>query len=229
MEQLLTITGLKTWFSTEAGDVRAVDDVDLAIDAGRTLAVVGESGSGKSVMALSIMQIVPQPPGKILAGSIRFKGVDLLEKSEKEMEAIRGNLISMIFQEPMTSLNPVLKVGYQIEEVIRVHQKKGRASARRRAFQLMQRVGIPAAGQRSREFPHRLSGGMRQRVMIAMALACRPQLLIADEPTTALDVTVQAQILDLMRNLQQEFGTAILLISHDLGIVAEMADHVAVM
>ena len=205
MEQLLTITGLKTWFSTEAGDVRAVDDVDLAIDAGRTLAVVGESGSGKSVMALSIMQIVPQPPGKILAGSIRFKGVDLLEKSEKE------------------------KVGYQIEEVIRVHQKKGRASARRRAVQLMQRVGIPAAGQRSREFPHRLSGGMRQRVMIAMALACRPQLLIADEPTTALDVTVQAQILDLMRNLQQEFGTAILLISHDLGIVAEMADHVAVM
>jgi oligopeptide transport system ATP-binding protein len=229
MEELLTVKDLRTYFYTEGGIVKAVDDVAFSIQAGKTLAVVGESGSGKSIMASSIMRIVPQPPGKILSGSICLNGEELLTKSERQMLDIRGNRISMIFQEPMTSLNPVLKVGFQIEEVVRVHQHANKVQARNRTLELMRLVGIPAAEQRSCEYPHQLSGGMRQRVMIAMALACQPELLIADEPTTALDTTVQAQILDLMRTLQQEFGAAILLIAHDLGIVAEMADAVAVM
>ncbi|MGB4444195.1 MAG: ABC transporter ATP-binding protein, partial [Dethiobacteria bacterium] len=230
MEQtLLNIENLKTYFYTDSGVVKAVDDVDLSIKAGTTLAIVGESGSGKSILASSIMQLIPQPPGKIVSGSIYFQNQDLLALPEKEMRQIRGNRITMIFQEPMTSLNPVFKIGRQVEEVIVAHRKVGKDEAKEQAIELLQLVGIPAAEERVNDYPHQLSGGMRQRVMIAIALACNPELLIADEPTTALDVTIQAQILDLMKRLQKEFGMAILMITHDLGVVAEMASEVAVM
>ena len=207
---------------------RAVDGVSFHVNAGETLAIVGESGCGKSVTAMSILRLIPEPPGKI-AGAIKFQGRDLLKLSDREMRAIRGNSISMIFQEPMTSLNPVLTVGRQIGETLRLHQGLSSRQAEERAVEMLELVGIPEARRRVREYPHQLSGGMRQRVMIAIALACNPQLLIADEPTTALDVTIQAQILDLMRDLKTRVGAAIVLITHDLGVVAEVADRVIVM
>jgi peptide/nickel transport system ATP-binding protein/oligopeptide transport system ATP-binding protein len=216
-------------FHTVAGEVAAVDGVDLSVDRGRTLGIVGESGCGKSVLSLSIMRLVP-PPGRIASGQITFDGRSLLELPLAQMRDIRGNRIAMIFQEPMTSLNPVFTVGDQITEAMRAHDRSASSAAlRSRAISALQRVRIPAPERRFDEYPHQMSGGMRQRVMIAMALACAPDLLIADEPTTALDVTVQAQILDLLRELQQQTGMAIILITHDLGIVAEMADEVAVM
>jgi peptide/nickel transport system ATP-binding protein len=225
---LLEIDQLQTHFRTPDGVNRAVDGVSFAIDQGQTLAVVGESGCGKSVTALSILRLVPEPPGK-LAGAIRFNGRNLLDASERELRAIRGNDISMIFQEPMTSLNPVLTVGRQIGETLRLHQGLGRRSADDRAVEMLELVGIPEPRRRAADYPHALSGGMRQRVMIAIALACSPKLLIADEPTTALDVTIQAQILDLMRDLKRRTGAAIMLITHDLGVVAEVAERVVVM
>jgi peptide/nickel transport system ATP-binding protein len=225
---LLEVDNLQTHFRTPNGVNRAVDGVSFAIDSGQTLAVVGESGCGKSVTAMSILRLIPEPPGKI-AGSIRFDGRNLLEVSEREMRGIRGNDISMIFQEPMTSLNPVLTVGRQIGETLRLHQGLGRQAALERAIEMLQLVGIPEPRRRAADYPHSLSGGMRQRVMIAIALACSPKLLIADEPTTALDVTIQAQILDLMRDLKRRVGAAIMLITHDLGVVAEVAERVVVM
>jgi peptide/nickel transport system ATP-binding protein len=228
-EPLLAIDELKTHFFTRDGVVRAVDGVSLAVGAGETLAVVGESGCGKSVTALSILRIVPHPPGRIVGGAVRFAGRDLLGLSEAEMRDIRGNEISMIFQEPMTSLNPVLTVAHQIGETLRLHQGLGARAAEARAVDMLRLVRIPEPERRARQYPHELSGGMRQRVMIAMALACNPKLLIADEPTTALDVTIQAQILDLMRELKARIGAAIILITHDLGVVAEMAERVVVM
>jgi peptide/nickel transport system ATP-binding protein len=227
-EPLLDVRDLRTHFRTPDGVVRAVDGVSFHIDAGETLAVVGESGCGKSVTSLSIMRLVPTPPGRH-GGSVRFLGRDLLQLPEPVMRDIRGNEISMIFQEPMTSLNPVLNVGRQIGETLRLHQGLGADAAEKRAIEMLELVQIPEARRRVREYPHQLSGGMRQRVMIAMALACNPKLLIADEPTTALDVTIQAQILDLMRGLKSTVGAAILLITHDLGVVAEMAERVVVM
>jgi oligopeptide/dipeptide ABC transporter ATP-binding protein len=228
-EPLLAVEDLKTHFFTEDGVVRAVDGVSFEIDAGETLAVVGESGSGKSVTSLSILRLVAEPPGRIVAGRVRFRGRDLLELSPAAMRAIRGREISMIFQEPMTSLNPVYTCGEQIIEAIVLHERADRRTARARAVEMLRLVGIPAPEQRVDEYPHQMSGGMRQRVMIAMALACRPSILIADEPTTALDVTIQAQILELLKRLQRELGMAVLLITHDLGVVAETADRVAVM
>jgi len=228
-EPLLRLEGLRTWFYTDDAVVRAVDGVSYDVHAGETLAVVGESGSGKSVTALSILRLIPEPPGRIVDGRILFKGRDLVQLSQAEMRAIRGKEISMIFQEPMTSLNPVFTCGEQIGEALMLHEKLDRRHARTRAIEMLDLVGIPAATQRVDEYPHQLSGGMRQRVMIAMALACRPSILIADEPTTALDVTIQAQILELLDRLQQEFGMAVILITHDLGVVAETADRVAVM
>jgi oligopeptide/dipeptide ABC transporter ATP-binding protein len=228
-EPLLRLENLRTWFHTDDAVVRAVDGVSYHVDAGETLAVVGESGSGKSVTALSILRLIPQPPGRIEDGRVLFKGRDLLTVSEAEMRRIRGAEISMIFQEPMTSLNPVFTCGEQIIEAVMLHDRVDRRTARRRAIEMLELVGIPSPEQRVDEYPHQLSGGMRQRVMIAMALACRPSVLIADEPTTALDVTIQAQILDLLRRLQRELGMAIILITHDLGVVAEMAHRVAVM
>jgi peptide/nickel transport system ATP-binding protein len=225
---MLEIENLQTHFRTPDGVNRAVDGLSLKIEAGQTLAIVGESGCGKSVTAMSILRLIPEPPGKI-AGAIRFDGKELLKLSQAEMRDIRGNEISMIFQEPMTSLNPVLTVGRQIGETLRLHQRLDKKAAESRAVEMLTLVGIPEPQRRVREYPHQLSGGMRQRVMIAMALACNPKLLIADEPTTALDVTVQAQILDLMRDLKQRVGAAILLITHDLGVVAEVAEHVVVM
>jgi peptide/nickel transport system ATP-binding protein len=229
MPDLLTIEGLRTVFPTRDGDVAAVDGVDLSIAHGRTLGIVGESGCGKSVLSLSIMRLIP-PPGRIAAGRILFAGRDLATLPPAEMRAIRGRRIAMIFQEPMTSLNPAFTIGAQIIEAMRAHDRAASAqSLRTRAIAALDRVRIPAAARRFDEYPHQMSGGMRQRVMIAMALSCAPDLLIADEPTTALDVTVQAQILDLLRTLQQQTGMAIILITHDLGVVAEMADEVAVM
>jgi peptide/nickel transport system ATP-binding protein len=225
---LLEIDNLQTHFRTPDGVNRAVDGLSLAIEAGQTLAIVGESGCGKSVTAMSVLRLIPEPPGRI-AGRITFDGRDLLRLSDAEMRDIRGNDISMIFQEPMTSLNPVLTVGRQIREPLRLHQRLDRAGAEKRAVEMLALVGIPEPQRRVDEYPHQLSGGMRQRVMIAMALACNPKLLIADEPTTALDVTVQAQILDLMRDLKRRVGAAIMLITHDLGVVAEVAEHVVVM
>jgi peptide/nickel transport system ATP-binding protein len=228
-EGLLTIEGLRTTFRTQNGEIAAVDGVDLSVAKGRTLGIVGESGCGKSILSLSVMRLVP-PPGRIAAGRISFDGRNLLELSPSEMRGVRGNRIAMIFQEPMTSLNPVFTAGDQITEAMRAHDRAASsADLRARAIAALSRVRIPAPERRFDEYPHQMSGGMRQRVMIAMALACAPDLLIADEPTTALDVTVQAQILDLLRDLQQETGMAIILITHDLGIVAEMADEVAVM
>jgi len=225
---MLEIENLQTHFRTPDGVNRAVDGLSLRIEPGQTLAIVGESGCGKSVTAMSVLRLIPEPPGKI-AGAIRFQGRDLLKLDEAEMRSIRGNEISMIFQEPMTSLNPVLTVGRQIGEALRLHQRLDRADAENRAVEMLTLVGIPEPERRVREYPHQMSGGMRQRVMIAMALACNPKLLIADEPTTALDVTVQAQILDLMRDLKRRVGAAIMLITHDLGVVAEVAEHVVVM
>ena len=229
MEPLLKIEGLKTYFYTEDGVARAVDGVSFHIRSGETLGLVGESGCGKSVTSLSIMRLIPDPPGRIGGGEIRFKDRDLLRLNEEEMRQVRGNDIAMIFQEPMTSLNPVFTCGYQIDEAVMLHQGLGRKAAREKTEEMLGRVGIPDPPQRSDEYPHQLSGGMRQRVMIAMALSCNPDLLIADEPTTALDVTIQAQILELLGQLQREFGMAVLMITHDLGVIAEVADRVAVM
>jgi peptide/nickel transport system ATP-binding protein len=226
---LLEIENLKTWFFTRDGVVRAVDGVSFAVYPGETLAVVGESGCGKSVTALSILRLIASPPGRIVSGKLRFEDKDLLAMDEAGMRALRGNEISMIFQEPMTSLNPVLTVGRQIAEALRVHRGLGGTDALAGAVGMLRQVDIPEPERRAGEYPHQLSGGMRQRVMIAMALACQPRLLIADEPTTALDVTIQAQILDLMRALKQKSGAAIVLITHDLGVVAEMAQRVVVM
>ncbi len=226
---LLEVRDLQTHFFTDEGVVRAVDGVSFELNAGETLAVVGESGSGKSVTSLSILRLVAQPPGRIVGGQIRFQGRNLLDLAPREMRAIRGKEISMIFQEPMTSLNPVYTCGEQIIEAIVLHEKVDRRAARQRTIEMLQQVGIPSPEQRVDEYPHQMSGGMRQRVMIAMALACRPAILIADEPTTALDVTIQAQILELLKRLQRELGMAVLLITHDLGVVAETADRVAVM
>ncbi len=227
-QPLLQVENLQTHFGTIDGVVRAVEGVSFHINSGETLAVVGESGCGKSVTAMSILRLIQEPPGKI-AGAIRFLGENLLDKTEPEMRRIRGNSISMIFQEPMTSLNPVLTVGKQIGETLKLHQGMDARQAEAKAIEMLVLVGIPEPVRRVREYPHQLSGGMRQRVMIAMALACNPKLLIADEPTTALDVTIQAQILDLMRDLKTRLGSAIMLITHDLGVVAEMADRVVVM
>jgi len=225
---LLQVENLRTHFITQEGAVRAVDGVSLEIPRGRTVALVGESGCGKTVTALSILRLVPAP-GRIVADRILLEDRNLLTLSDRQMRTVRGNRIAMIFQEPMSSLNPVLTVGGQIVEALRLHRRLGARAARRRAIELLERVGIPAPAQRFREYPHQMSGGMRQRVMLATALACEPDLLIADEPTTALDVTVQAQILDLLRDLQGHSGLAIVLITHDLGVVAEFADEVCVM
>ncbi|MFY7961253.1 MAG: ABC transporter ATP-binding protein, partial [Elsteraceae bacterium] len=225
---LLEVENLQTHFRTPDGVNRAVDGVSFSVEAGETLAIVGESGCGKSVTSMSILRLIQEPPGKI-AGSIKFDGRELLDLSEEEMQKIRGNEISMIFQEPMTSLNPVLTVGWQIAETVRLHQGLDRKAAEARAVETLTLVGIPEPARRAREYPHQLSGGMRQRVMIAIALACNPKLLIADEPTTALDVTIQAQILDLMADLKSRVGAAIVLITHDLGVVAEVAERVVVM
>lgn len=226
---LLSIKNLSTHFWTEQGLVKAVQDVSFDIHAGKTLAVVGESGCGKSVTALSVMRLIPWPPGKIVAGDIRFNGQSLPALSERQMRKIRGNDIAMIFQEPMTSLNPVFTIGSQIVEAIVLHRKVSHQAARELAAAMMRKVGIADPQWRIDEYPHQMSGGMRQRVMIAMALSCSPKLLIADEPTTALDVTIQAQILELLRQLQRDEGMSILLITHDLGVVAENADDVVVM
>jgi peptide/nickel transport system ATP-binding protein len=229
IEPLLEVTELRTWFFNREGVVRAVDGVSFQVIPGETLAIVGESGCGKTVTALSILRLIPSPPGRIVSGTIRFAGRDLLGLSAGEMRMVRGKEISMIFQEPMTSLNPVLTIGRQIAETLILHEGFGRRAALAKAAQMLELVHIPEAERRLGEYPHQLSGGMRQRVMIAMALACNPKLLIADEPTTALDVTIQAQILDLMRELKQKIDAAIVLITHDLGIVAEMAQRVVVM
>ena len=226
---LLRLEDLRTHFFTDDGVVRAVDGVSFEVREGETLAVVGESGSGKSVTSLSILRLVPEPPGRIVGGSIRFKGRELLKLPLAEMRAIRGKEISMIFQEPMTSLNPVYTCGEQIMEALVLHEKLDRKAARARTIEMLKLVGISSPEQRVDEYPHQMSGGMRQRVMIAMALACKPSMLIADEPTTALDVTIQAQILELLKHLQDVLGMAVLLITHDLGVVAETADRVAVM
>jgi oligopeptide/dipeptide ABC transporter ATP-binding protein len=225
---LLEVKSLKTYFYTEDGTVRAVDGVDFEVYPGEVLGLVGESGCGKSVTSLSIMRLI-SAPGKVEAGEILFDGVNLLELPENEMIHVRGNRISMIFQQPQTALNPVFKVGDQIGEVLNIHQGLGKEAGNKRAVELLTMVGIPDSDRRVEAYPHELSGGMAQRVMIAMALACTPEHLIADEPTTALDVTIQAQILDLMRNLRENIGTAIILITHDLGVVAEMCERVAVM
>ena len=226
---LLELRELRTWFHIEEGVAKAVDGVSYALYEGETLGVVGESGCGKSVTALSVMRLVPSPPGRHEGGEILFRGQDLSQKTDEEIRSIRGNEIAMIFQEPMTALNPVYTVGNQIMETVMLHQGLDAEAARAHAIQMLERVGIPSPESRVDEYPHQLSGGMRQRVMIAIAMACDPALLIADEPTTALDVTIQAQILDLIRELQESAGMSVLLITHDLGVVAETAHHVAVM
>ncbi|MCS6940450.1 MAG: ABC transporter ATP-binding protein [Roseiflexaceae bacterium] len=228
-QPLLVVKNLETQFKTQDGVVKAVNNVSFHVDRGETLGIVGESGSGKSVTSLSIMRLIPNPPGKIVGGQIIFDGENLLDYTEEEMRHIRGNRIAMIFQDPMTSLNPVLTIGRQITESLELHMKLTPREARKRAIELLQMVGIPSAARRLDDYPHQFSGGMRQRVMIAMALSCNPELLIADEPTTALDVTIQAQILELIQRLQHELGTAVIIITHDLGVVAGMADRVIVM
>ena len=229
MSALLQVDGLRTVFAGDAGDVAIVEDVSFSVEAGKTLAIVGESGCGKSVTSLSIMGLLPKPFGRIAQGSIRFEGQELVGMAEADLQNLRGNGMAMIFQEPMTSLNPAFTVGEQLTEGLVRHQGITREAARARAIEMLHKVRIPSPEQRFEEYPHKLSGGMRQRVMIAMGLACDPRLLIADEPTTALDVTIQAQILELMRSLQAETGTAIVLITHNLGVVAEVADEVVVM
>ena len=228
MGTLLEIKNLSTHFNTEYGVIKAVDRVDLAIDEGDTLGVVGESGCGKTVLALSIMRLIPSPPGKIASGSVLFNGVDLLKLDIEEMRRIRGKDISMVFQEPMTSLNPVLHIGDQITEIIRLHMGLGRKEAINRAMEMLSLVGMPSPEKVVSNYPHQLSGGMRQRVMIAMAICCSPRLMLADEPTTALDVTIQAQILELIGRLKKDTGASVMLITHDLGVIAEAAEHVAV-
>ncbi|NNE35246.1 MAG: ABC transporter ATP-binding protein [Rhodothermales bacterium] len=227
-EPLLRVANLSTSFETDRGAVKAVSDVSFSVGAGETLAIVGESGSGKSVTCLSILRLLSTPPASI-SGSVKLRGTELLELPEREMRAVRGKDVAMVFQEPMTSLNPVFTVGNQIAEAVRIHEGVARRIATNRAVELLELVGIPEPNQRAREYPHQLSGGMRQRVMIAIALACRPELLIADEPTTALDVTIQAQIIDLLGSLQKQFGMGLLFVTHDLGVVAEIADRVLVM
>ena len=226
---LLRVNDLKTFFDTDDGEVHAVDGVSFEVEKGKTLGIVGESGCGKSMTAFSILRLIPQPPGRIAAGEIWYRDQNLLTLSNPQIRAIRGNEIAMIFQEPMTSLNPVFTIGEQIAEAVRLHQNADRKTAWKRSVELLDIVGIPLPDERARSYPHELSGGMRQRVMIAMAISCDPALLIADEPTTALDVTIQAQILDVLRRLQEELGMAVILITHDLGVVAEMAHEVVVM
>ncbi len=226
---LLEVTNLKTHFTTRDGVVKAVDGVSFNVEEGQTLAIVGESGSGKSVTALSLMRLIPDPPGKIIEGTVVLKGDDVLKMDDATVRSMRGDRIAMIFQDPMTSLNPVFRVGFQIGEALRIHKGMSRKAAAARAVEMLDLVGIPNPSERARDYPHQFSGGMRQRAMIAMALACDPDILIADEPTTALDVTIQAQILELMIELQQRKGTAIIMITHDLGVVADMADYVMVM
>ncbi len=228
-KELLKVNNLKTYFYTHEGVIKAVDEVSFSVKQGETLGIVGESGSGKSVTALSIMRLIPDPPGKIVGGEIIFEGRNLCSLSEKEMQKIRGRKISMIFQEPMTSLDPVFTVGHEIMETILLHQNLSKQEARKKAIQMLEVVGIPDAARSMNNYPHELSGGMRQRIMIAMALSCNPALLIADEPTTALDVTIQAQILRLINDLKKKFNTAVLIITHDLGVISEMCDYVAVM
>jgi oligopeptide/dipeptide ABC transporter ATP-binding protein len=228
-ESLLEVRNLKTYFYIEDGVVPAVDGVSFSVSEKETLGIVGESGCGKSVTSLSIMRLIPIPPGRFLDGEILFEGEDLFRKTKAEMRTIRGNRISMIFQEPMTSLNPVFTIGDQIMEAIMLHQRVTRADAKTKTIEMLRMVGIPSPGRRIGEYPHQMSGGMRQRVMIAMALSCNPKLLIADEPTTALDVTIQAQILNLMKRLKEELGMVIMLITHDLGVVADIANKVVVM
>ncbi|MEK3855812.1 ABC transporter ATP-binding protein [Cytobacillus sp. FSL H8-0458] len=226
---ILEVKGLKTHFTTKRGVSKAVDGIDFTLHKGETLGIVGESGCGKSMTSLSILRLIPSPPGKIAGGSVLFKGRDLVTMPEDEMRKIRGNEISMIFQEPMTSLNPVIPVGEQIAEALRLHQKMGKKAAWDKSVEMLKMVGIPSPEKRAKQEPFQLSGGMRQRVMIAMALACTPEVLIADEPTTALDVTIQAQILELIKELQTKIGMGVIMITHDLGVVAETCDKVAVM
>jgi len=228
-ENVVEVEGLRTYLFTRGGVVRAVDDVSFAVRSSETLAIVGESGCGKTMTALSLLRLVPNPPGRIVDGSVKIDGRDIVSLSDAEMRQIRGNEISMIFQEPMTSLNPVMTIGAQISETIRLHQDVSKSAAMEKAVEMLRLVKIPAPEQRAKEYPHQLSGGMRQRAMIAMALSCNPRVLIADEPTTALDVTIQAQILDLILDLQNKLGTAVLLITHDLAVVAETAHRVIVM
>ncbi|MEC9151881.1 MAG: ABC transporter ATP-binding protein [Pseudomonadota bacterium] len=228
-ELMMEVDGLKTYFFTRQGTVKAVDDVSFYLKKSETLGIVGESGCGKSITALSVMRLVPDPPGKTVAGTVKLDGRNLLELSDAEMREVRGNEMSMIFQEPMTSLNPVFTIGHQISEALILHQGMDKAQALARSVEMLDLVKIPEAMQRVKEYPHQLSGGMRQRVMIAMALACNPKVLIADEPTTALDVTIQAQILDLIVQLQEKLDTAVILITHDLGVIAETAQRVVVM
>jgi peptide/nickel transport system ATP-binding protein len=228
-EPVLEVNALKTYFFTRSGAVKAVDGVSFSLKRGETLAIVGESGCGKSVTALSLMRLIPDPPGRIVGGSISLDGVDVLALNDDELRAMRGRDISMIFQEPMTSLNPVMTIGRQLGEVLQLHQTLTRSELQKKVVDLLALVRIPEAAQRARQYPHQLSGGMRQRVMIAIALACNPKVLIADEPTTALDVTVQAQILELIVDLQKKLGTAVILITHDLGLVAQTAQRVIVM
>jgi oligopeptide transport system ATP-binding protein len=229
MPPLLEVRNLQVQFKTQDGVVKAVSDVSFHLERGETLGIVGESGSGKSVTALALMRLIPSPPGKIVAGQVMFDGENLLDYSEEEMRHVRGNRIAMIFQDPMTSLNPVLTIGRQITESLELHMKLTGNEARKRAVELLSMVGIPSPSRRLDDYPHQFSGGMRQRVMIAMGLSCNPELLLADEPTTALDVTIQAQILDLINRLKNETGTAVILITHDMGVVAGMADRVNVM
>lgn len=228
-KELLKVSNLKTYFYTHEGIIKAVDAVSFSVNQGETLGIVGESGSGKSVTALSIMRLIPDPPGKIVGGEIIFEGRNLCSLGEKEMQKIRGRKISMIFQEPMTSLDPVFTIGHEITETILLHQNLSKQEAREKAIQMLEVVGIPDAARRMNNYPHELSGGMRQRIMIAMALSCNPALLIADEPTTALDVTIQSQILRLINDLKRKFNAAVLIITHDLGVISEMCDYVAVM
>jgi peptide/nickel transport system ATP-binding protein len=229
MTPILSVNDLRTYFETRSGTVKAVDGVDLSIERGDTVGVVGESGCGKTVLALSVMRLIQMPPGNIVSGSVMFDGIDLLELDDEEMRRMRGREISMIFQEPMTSLNPVLKVGDQIAEVLQLHEGLSKSDAIDRAIEMLRLVGMPSPEEQVRSYPHQLSGGMRQRIMIAMALVLRPKLMLADEPTTALDVTIQAQIVDLINTLKDEVGTSVVLITHDLGIVAEAAQFAAVM
>jgi oligopeptide/dipeptide ABC transporter ATP-binding protein len=226
---LLEVQGLTTAFATGHGEVTAIEDVSFSLDEGEVLGIVGESGSGKSVTALTIMGLLPQPPARIIAGNVHFDGNDLTRLPDTRMQKIRGPGIGMVFQEPMTSLNPVFTIGDQVMETVRAHERIGTAALRARTLEMLERVGIPSAARRLDDYPHQLSGGQRQRVMLAMALACRPRLLIADEPTTALDVTIQAQILDLLLDLRDEFGMALIIITHNMGVVAETADSVLVM
>ncbi len=229
MSAILEVRGLRTHFETARGIVKAVNGVDLSVETGSTLGVVGESGCGKTVLALSLLRLVPSPPGRIVGGSVLLAGRELLSLSEEEMRQVRGCEISMIFQEPMTSLNPVFRIGEQIAEVVRLHQGFNRRDALACSVEMLRKVGIPAPEKRVKDYPHQLSGGMRQRVMIAIALACRPRLMLADEPTTALDVTIQAQMLEVIGRLQSETGASVILITHDLGVIAEAAQDVAVM